>query len=73
MSLDNPAEWLAKQFECELCPECGGDAQDHDVIPILGNWFAQCRHPLPDTLDDDGIEAELKRRMDLARDGQPIA
>lgn len=38
-----PAEWLKEQFEYEYCAECGGDAEDHDAIPFLGNWFARCK------------------------------
>lgn len=37
------AEWLEALFEFELCEECGGDAEDHDAVPLLGNWFARCR------------------------------
>ena len=45
-----PDEWLRRLFEFEFCPECGGDAEDHDVILVLGNYFARCkRSPFADT------------------------
>lgn len=43
------AEWLLELFEFELCHECGGDAPDHDAIPLnFGDYggpyfFAKCR------------------------------
>lgn len=40
-----PDAWLARQFECEYCAECGGDAQHHTAVPFLGNWFARCDYP----------------------------
>jgi hypothetical protein len=44
-----PHEWLRQLFEFEYCPECGGDAEDHDVILVLGNYFARCsRSPFAD-------------------------
>lgn len=41
---ETPEEWLARLFEFEYCPECGGDAQDHEVclVPGIGNYFARC-------------------------------
>lgn len=42
-------EFLAEMFEFELCDECGGDAPDHDAIPIVlgmygGPYFwARCK------------------------------
>ena len=36
------AEWLAEQFECEYCAECGGDQRHHTAAPFMGNWFARC-------------------------------
>jgi hypothetical protein len=36
------AEWAAREFEFELCHECGGDADNHEPWVILGNWFAHC-------------------------------
>ena len=47
-----PGEWLRRLFEYEYCPECGGDAEDHDVciVPGIGNYFARCkRSPFADT------------------------
>jgi hypothetical protein len=57
-----PGQWLAELFAYEYCGECGGDADDHDTIPFIGNWFAVCRHPISDGLSDDEIETELARR-----------
>jgi hypothetical protein len=42
----DPHEWLVQQFEFEYCSECGGDENDHDAIPFMGNWFARC-HKVP--------------------------
>lgn len=44
---ETPEEWLADLFEFEFCPECGGDAEDHEVclVPGIGNFFARCRRP----------------------------
>lgn len=39
-----PKTWLEELFETEFCAECHGDAEHHDAIPLLGNWFARCRH-----------------------------
>ena len=36
-------EWLKEQFEYECCDECGGGTEDHDAVPLLGNWFARCK------------------------------
>jgi hypothetical protein len=45
-----PHEWLRRLFEFEYCPECGGDAEDHEVCLVLGNYFARCKHdPFADT------------------------
>ena len=46
-----PADWLAEIFEFEFCAECGGDAQHHTAIPVLGNWFARCDFPPNDAPD----------------------
>lgn len=35
--------WLAELFEYEYCEECHGDTRDHDVIDVMGNWFARCK------------------------------
>lgn len=43
-------EWLRRLFEYEYCAECGGDAEDHEVCLVLGNYFARCKHdPFADT------------------------
>ena len=41
---ETPEDWLARLFEFETCPECGGDAVDHEVclVPGIGNYFARC-------------------------------
>jgi hypothetical protein len=36
-------QFLAELFEFEKCAECGGDAADHEVGMVLGNWFAACK------------------------------
>ena len=43
-----PDVWLKEQFEYEYCAECGGDAEDHDAVPLLGNWFARCKKEVVD-------------------------
>jgi hypothetical protein len=40
-------DWLKQLFEFETCGECGGDAKDHEAIPVMGNWFARCRNRHP--------------------------
>jgi hypothetical protein len=41
---ETPEDCLARLFEFETCPECGGDAVDHEVclVPGIGNYFARC-------------------------------
>ena len=39
--------WLEQQFEFEYCNECGYGAAGHEVIEVLGNPFARCKHPIP--------------------------
>ena len=47
-------QFLEELFEYEYCDECGGDAPDHDAIPLsLGAYggpyfFARCK---PDAVD----------------------
>lgn len=42
-NLDIPPDvWLREQFQHEYCGECGGDAEHHLAVPLLGNWFAKC-------------------------------
>ena len=38
-------QFLAELFEFEYCAECGGDAQHHTPVIVLGNWFARCDYP----------------------------
>ena len=40
-------DWLKRQFEFELCHECNGDWDNHDVADVLGNPFAACKKILP--------------------------
>lgn len=55
-----PEQWLKEQFEYERCSECGGDAEHHVALPILGNWFAQCKYPR----DEEGeLHIEIKRYL----------
>jgi len=36
-------DWLEDMFEFEYCGECGGDTEDHEVIPgPFGLPFAFC-------------------------------
>ena len=41
---ETPEQWLADLFEFEFCPECGGDAEDHEIciVPGMGTFFARC-------------------------------
>jgi len=51
---ESPDEWLERLFEFEYCPECGGDADDHEVcvVPGIGTYFARCkRSPFADTAE----------------------
>lgn len=52
---ETPEQWLAELFEYEFCPECGGDAEDHEVclVPGMGTFFARCRRPFNDDEIDD--------------------
>lgn len=70
----SPTAFLANLFEFEYCAECGGDADDHNAVPFLGNWFAKCRHPLPDNLSDADAEAEaeLEARRERQEAGKPM-
>ena len=52
---ETPSNWLRRLFEYEYCPECGGDAEDHEVciVPGIGTYFARCkRSPFADTSED---------------------
>lgn len=61
-------EFLAETFEYEVCSECGGDAEDHDALPLaLGAYggpyfFAQCRGEVTDELR----EARLQKLGEVA-------
>jgi hypothetical protein len=54
-----PDEWLRRLFEFEYCPECGGDAEDHVVSLVLGNYFAWCKRP--EAVADGGITERPSR------------
>ena len=58
---ETPSEWLERLFEFEFCAECGGDADDHVVSLVLGNYFAWCKHP--EAVADGGITERLPRDM----------
>lgn len=45
METQTANEWLAEQFEYNYCEECGGDAEHHTPVGVLGNWFAFCLYP----------------------------
>jgi hypothetical protein len=65
-------EWLGRLFEFEDCPDCGGDAQDHEVrlVSGIGIDFARCRRSLmgdgSDDMGDPGRAAgsDLRRAAD---------
>lgn len=58
------AQWLAEQFETEVCSECGWDAVQHSVgTDMLGNRRLVCDDPIPDTLSDQAAQDELNRRL----------
>jgi hypothetical protein len=59
-----PNEWLRRLFEYEFCPECGGDAEDHEVCIVLGigTYFARCKlSPFADTTGE-GVNKILTDR-----------
>ncbi len=41
----DPRTWLHEQFTNESCAECDGDAEHHEAVPFVGNWFAKCLYP----------------------------
>lgn len=51
----DPRSFLAELFEHETCAECHQDANGHQAIIVMGNWFAQC---LP-FLVDDGKDVQV--------------
>ena len=63
-----PNEWLRRLFEYEYCPECGGDAEDHEVWIVLGNYFARCKiDPLDLTCPEShpgGARCSAPRKLD---------
>ena len=61
---DTDHEWLAKQFEFEVCGECGWGASRHTVTSDpLGLRHACCDDPLSEGLTDEAFVTELARRM----------
>lgn len=57
-----PDEWLKELFEYEVCAECGWDADHHIVIlSPVGNFFAMCLDPFPDSETDPDVKAELEQ------------
>jgi len=50
-----PDEWLRRLFEFEFCPECGGDAEDHEVCLVLGNYLARCKRSQFDDTPEGGV------------------
>jgi hypothetical protein len=46
--IDSPETWAKHQFEYENCAECGGGADDHDIIEFIGGWFARCKTAVAD-------------------------
>lgn len=54
---ESPEEWLGRLFEFEFCPECGGDAEDHEVclVPGMGTYFARCLRADAGDVADDGL------------------
>lgn len=51
-----PEEWLERLFEFEYCSECGRDADEHEVVGILGNYFARCKQTADQRPDESSIE-----------------
>lgn len=68
MTLEDPQQWLGRLFEFEYCPECGGDAEDHEVCLVLGNYFARCKHsPFADVPDSDNPDSRKLGLPEQAR------
>ena len=56
--------WLEQTFKYEYCHECGGDAEDHFVVVVMGNYCARCKHPImTKTMTLEEFKAELARRI----------
>lgn len=66
----DPQKWLAQQFECEFCADCGGDARHHTAVPVLGNWFARCGYPAGPNGGTHATIRTYRRRYDLRPDSQ---
>lgn len=60
--------WLKELFEYEHCHCCGGDAEHHDAIEVLGNWFARCKHPILDDGSFHPVVEEFRRAQENSHD-----
>ena len=68
MTLEDTQIWLERLFEFEYCPECGGDAEDHVVCLVLGNYFARCKHsPFADAPVSDNPDSRKLGLPEQAR------
>ncbi len=61
--IEPPDEWLRRLFEYEYCPECGGDAEDHEVCLVLGNYFARCKSSTFAGITEEGVTNKLPSEM----------
>lgn len=62
------AEWLAEQFEFELCSECCGNTEDHTANPdMFGNWHAWCTFKAPRLLQFGTTTSEQAGEMRQVR------
>lgn len=50
----DPYQWMTDLFVDENCAECHGDENDHNAIPFMGNWFAQCKPKMAYSGDGQG-------------------
>lgn len=64
LGLQDPEEWMKRLFSDEYCCECGGDAEHHDAVLVMGNWFAQCIYPPDDDGNRHPIIAEFRKNAD---------
>ncbi|WP_165248014.1 hypothetical protein [Paludisphaera soli] len=66
---ETPEGWVERLFEFEYCPECGGDAGDHEVclVPGIGNYFARCLRGR-ESPDHGEYAAPLKGPTDMGID-----
>jgi hypothetical protein len=60
----SPNQWLIEQFECSYCEKCGGDAEHHEAILLLDNWFARCKYPLDESGKRHPIIKAYRRAVD---------